>query len=231
MNQMPSAFLTKQAVVYNHLRQQILHGELEPGHRLIIDDLAARFQVSAIPVREALQTLKADGLIVFRPHMGAVVASMSISAISEIFALMEALECAACRLAAPHVKPAHLSEMTALIQRMEDARGHSEEWSKANSLFHLAICSITEMPRISEMTARVFADWERLRRWFYEQGELPDLDQAHADHVAMVEALGRGDSASIESLTRRHNQNALQSYLTRPVRAPVKATREKHTTA
>jgi DNA-binding GntR family transcriptional regulator len=228
MDQQPTSFMTKQAVVYNHLRQQILHGDLEPGHRLIIDDLATRFQVSAIPVREALQTLKADGLIIFRPHMGAVVASMSINAISEIFALMEALECAACRLAAPHVKSAHLTEMNALIKRMEEARGHSEDWSKANSQFHLAICSITEMPRISEMTARVFADWDRLRRWFYQQGELPDLDQSHADHVAMVEALGRGDSEALERLTHRHNQAALQSYRKRPLR-PTKATHEKRT--
>ena len=57
-------FRTKQEYVYQSLRSAIMHGELPPGQRLVIDDIARRLEVSAIPIREALQSLQAEGLVV-----------------------------------------------------------------------------------------------------------------------------------------------------------------------
>ena len=62
---------TKQEFVCQTLRQAILSCELRPGERLVIDDLARRLLVSIIPVREALQVLQAEGLVLTVPHVGA----------------------------------------------------------------------------------------------------------------------------------------------------------------
>ena len=62
-----NAVRSKRDLVVAEIREAILNGELAPGVRLVIDDLAEKLGVSTIPVREALQQLHADGYIVFEP--------------------------------------------------------------------------------------------------------------------------------------------------------------------
>ena len=67
---------TKQGMVYAALREAIMRGELPPGRRLIIAEIAQRLRVSPIPVREALQSLQAEGLVENVPHSGATAAAI-----------------------------------------------------------------------------------------------------------------------------------------------------------
>jgi DNA-binding GntR family transcriptional regulator len=87
-----SGHRTKQEFVYRTLREAIVRCELRPGERLIIDELAQRLQVSAIPVREALQLLQAESLVVTVPHVGATVAPISSASIVDVFTVLEGLE-------------------------------------------------------------------------------------------------------------------------------------------
>src|SRR6266481_5306478 len=83
---------TKGEFVYRTLRDAIVKCELSPGERLVIDDLARRLAVSSIPVREALQLLQSEGLVVTVPHVGTSVATLSRDSVAEVFAVMEGLE-------------------------------------------------------------------------------------------------------------------------------------------
>ena len=60
--------------MYRTIRERILSGDYGPGYRVVIDALAAELGVSALPVREAIRRLEAEGLVVFRPNAGAHVA-------------------------------------------------------------------------------------------------------------------------------------------------------------
>ena len=64
----------KQEQAYAALRERILSGSYSPGYRLVIDALAEELGVSALPIREAIRRLEAEGLVVFRPNAGAQVA-------------------------------------------------------------------------------------------------------------------------------------------------------------
>jgi len=79
---------TLSAAIAEHLRQEILDGQHAAGTQLRQDALAERFQVSRIPVREALFQLEAEGLLRMEPHRGAIVSSFSVeeSATSSICA-------------------------------------------------------------------------------------------------------------------------------------------------
>ena len=59
-------FRTKQEFVYRTLRDAIMRCELEPGRRLVIDELARQLEVSSIPVREGLQLLQSEGKNIYR---------------------------------------------------------------------------------------------------------------------------------------------------------------------
>jgi DNA-binding GntR family transcriptional regulator len=66
--------VTKQERVYRVIRERILRGTYGPGYRVVIDALAEEFAVSALPVREAIRRLEAEGLVIYRPNAGAQVA-------------------------------------------------------------------------------------------------------------------------------------------------------------
>ena len=76
----------------DRIREMILDGQFAPGERLRQDDLATALGVSTMPVREALRQLQAEGLVVFYPRKGAVVATLSVSEYEEIYRIREQLE-------------------------------------------------------------------------------------------------------------------------------------------
>ena len=205
------AFQTKQALVTHALREAILDGRLAPGTRLVIDDLARQFSVSAIPVREALQVLRAERLINITPHTGAVVTGLDREAVPEIFALLEGIETATFRLAAERATAEDLAELDDLLKIMESTVD-DQRWAELNSRFHGRIPAIAHMPRAQEALDRVTVDWERLRRWFFRDHPRPDRAPANAEHRAMVDALRRKDVEGLDRLVRAHNRSALAHY-------------------
>src|SRR5215510_2814010 len=79
------------------LRTALHQGRWSPGTALRQEELAAEFGVSRIPVREALNKLQAEGLVVVEPNRGAFVASLSVADVHEVFDLRVLLECDALR--------------------------------------------------------------------------------------------------------------------------------------
>lgn len=92
MSQKP-VFKTRTQLVEEAIRTQILKGELKTGQPLRQDALAKEFNVSRIPVREALVQLEAQGLVSFEPHKGATVTELSPDKIDELFELRAVVEC------------------------------------------------------------------------------------------------------------------------------------------
>ena len=101
---------TKEQYVYIALRQAILHCELAPGEKLIIDRLSAEMGISQIPIRAAIQRLQSEGLVIINPHASAMVAPLPPEKIDEVFTLLENLERAAFKFAAQNIIDADLDE-------------------------------------------------------------------------------------------------------------------------
>jgi DNA-binding GntR family transcriptional regulator len=191
-------FRTKQAYVHSWLRDAILDGTLRPGERVVIDDVARRLEVSAIPVREALQLLQSEGLVAIAPHVGATVAGVSADEVREVFAIMEALETVAGRAAAARMTPDDAAEL--------------ETWAELNRTLHRTIGEIAAMPMLQDMTERVLVRWERLRRFYFEGVLVPRAEQAQREHHLLVEALAAGDTEAVQHVLEIHNRGALRSY-------------------
>jgi DNA-binding GntR family transcriptional regulator len=207
-------FRTKQEYVYSWLRDAILGGTLRPGERLVIDEIARRLEVSSIPVREALHLLQSEGFVTSAPHVGATVAAVSADEVREIFAIMEALETVAGRAAADRITPEEADRLRAVVSEMDGAlsAGDVEGWAMLNQSLHRAIGEIAGMPLLQEMTDRILARWERLRRLFFEGVVVPRAEQAQREHQALVEALARGDGEAIQTILATHNRGALRAY-------------------
>ena len=207
-------YLTKQELVYRSLRDAIMRCELAPGQRLVIDELARRLGVSAIPVREALHLLTSERLVVNVPHVGATVAPIVPESVREVFTVMEGLEIVAAREAAARLQGPEAGELEDLLRVMDEAVRTEAfaEWSSLNSRFHLAISAMTGMPLLRDMTERALGQWDRIRRHFFEGVLVRRAVTAQREHHELVSAMKAGQTAAIEEVVHRHNQGALQDY-------------------
>jgi len=205
---------TKQASVYRSLRDAIMSCELPPGKRLVIDELARRFGVSSIPVREALQSLQSEGLVRMVPHAGATVTEITRDSIVEVFTVMEGLEGVAVRLAAQRATEADVAELRQRLAEQDAAlaAGRHPQWADMNTDFHLAIGRVAGLPMLLEMTASVLARWDRVRRYYFDGVFVHRAQAAQREHHGIVEAIGRGGAGEAEALVRAHNQGALADY-------------------
>ena len=206
--------LTKNAFVYQTLRDAIIRCELAPGERLVIDELARRYQVSIIPVREAIRFLQAEGLVISVPHVGATVAPISRDSVLEVFTLLEGLEIVGSRAAAERASPAALEEIARLVRAMDEALSAdaAQRWADLNTEFHVSISRAAGMPILHQMTERAFDLWDRVRRHYFKGVLSRRARKAQAEHRLILQHLRRRELSALEESIRRHNQNALAAY-------------------
>jgi DNA-binding GntR family transcriptional regulator len=210
----PAPHVTKQQYAYDTLRTSILKGELAPGTRLVIDDLARHFSISIIPVREALRLLQSEGLVLSVAHVGATVAPISRASVAEVFTLLEGLEVVAARTAAERATPAALDDLATIIgamdQELDDER--PQRWAELNTSFHLAISDMTAMPMLQEMMQRAFDHWGRVRTFYFSGVLVHRARRAQAEHHLMLDYLRTRNLPALEAVVREHNQAALAAY-------------------
>jgi DNA-binding GntR family transcriptional regulator len=206
---------TKQEFVYRTLRDAILRCELQPGERIVIDDLARRLNVSIIPVREALQLLQAESLVVVVPHVGTSVAPVSRDSIVDVFTVLEGLEGSAMRLVAERGRQADFDLLASQVDAMDAAlaAGDREGWAALNRRFHLTVSELPGLDLVKDLSAKVLDRWDRLRRHYFKGVLSNRVEQAQREHRLILNALKTRDLVTLQDLVRQHNQGALQAYL------------------
>ena len=206
---------TKQEFVYRTLRDAILRCELQPGERVVIDDLARRLNVSIIPVREALQLLQAESLVIVVPHVGTSVAPVSRDSIIDVFVVLEGLEVGASRLVAERGRQADLDLLASQVDAMDTAFAANdlEAWAALNRRFHLTISELPALDLVKDLSTKALDRWDRLRRYYFKGVLANRVEQAQREHRLILNALRSRDLPALQDLVRLHNQGALQAYL------------------
>jgi DNA-binding GntR family transcriptional regulator len=205
------------------LQARVLRGEIASGARLRQEMLAAEFDVSRTPVREALRKLQANGIVELAPHRGAVVRRPTAREIREAYEVRAELEGFAAELAAERIQQqqlARLHEAAALFMRsIEELREHRrrggagapdgiEDWSHANDVFHLAVLDAAGNDRLR----RTLADLHRTIPRDLTSivlGENSRLLQENVEqHDAILAAIERLDPAAARRAMVEHVRSA-----------------------
>ncbi|MEV4518571.1 GntR family transcriptional regulator [Dactylosporangium sp. NPDC049525] len=199
-----AGFQTKADLVYERLRDAILSGELKPGARVNVDALARQLGTSKIPLREAVQRLTTQGLVVQpNPHAGAQVAPLSLREMRGVYLARGALEGLAARVAATTVSDAELAELQVMHEQMRQRLidGDHRDLSTLNRQFHTGIADATHYTTLRELT-----DLTLLRVQHYRIGVRvePAWDQVISEHSAILDALRRRDAEQAEQAARDH---------------------------
>lgn len=165
-----SSYIPRQSLtsaVADKLREKIIRGEIREGEQLRQDAIAAEFQVSRIPVREALRQLEAEGLIIIVPHRGAVVSALSPEDVEELFHIRAVLECEVLKLSIPRLTEADFGKAEQVLDAFEkslEAADGIQAWGHLNSEFHGILYSRAMRPHFMSIIRMVNNNGERYIR-------------------------------------------------------------------
>jgi DNA-binding GntR family transcriptional regulator len=195
------------------LRERILRGDYPEGEPLRQDALAEELGVSRIPVREALRQLEAEGLVTFSPHRGAVVSTLSLDEIDEVFALRAEIECDLLERAIPKITTEQLDRACDVLDEFQDALSANEaaRWGPLNWHFHAAIYA----PANRNLTMGVLQKLhQHSDRYFRLQVLVANGGlRANDEHRAIAAAVRKKDVKSACQLMRSHILGAGSSLL------------------
>ena len=201
--------------IQNRLRNDIIAGSLPFGSRLRIDELANRYGVSHMPVREALRELHGEGLVVIERNRGARVRPIHLGFVEDLFDIRSAIETMLARRACERRTKAHLAELTAAQEELESyvAAQNYAAVPRANRRFHGVINEAAGNPGASSLVDRhwllVAALWQRYG---------VDSERFHGvidDHRHMIKAIDRGDASSAFMLMGAHIEKAKHGLIER----------------
>jgi DNA-binding GntR family transcriptional regulator len=186
------------------LRDEIIRGDLVPGQYLRLEEVAARFDVSTTPVREALRDLEADGLVTIFPHRGAIVTQLSADELQDIYDIRVVLEEMATRLAVPRMTENTLAELTSLVDQMEMHVDDVVKVVELNHQFHLTLYDASGRTHLCELNRMLRYRTQHYLRVFIVETELGHLPQTQGEHRTILEACKRGDAEQAAAMVHDH---------------------------
>jgi DNA-binding GntR family transcriptional regulator len=203
------AVVTVRHATLSWLRDQIATGAFRSGDQLRQEILAREFGVSVPPVREALQTLEAEGQVVYAPHRGYFVASMNYRELAENYRIRELLETEAIGLSVPVIGGQDVERMDTAIHDMERAHRAVDvpALTNANRRFHFTLFDAAEMPRMVDMIRVLWESTDRYRSVYFSTRK--HRLRVNAEHRAILTAVREHDAATATALSRAHRDSAL----------------------
>jgi DNA-binding GntR family transcriptional regulator len=175
------------------LHGAILNGELMPGQRLLIEELAEQLEMSPMPIREALRRLDAVGLVEQVPHRGARVAELSVEDLAEVYEARLALEPLAVRHAAAQFTDEDAQDASESLARHVEAyrAGDVAAAWVAHTDFHFALYNAARSRWLIRLITPL---WESSERYRLAVGAVHrSLDQRRREHERILEACVQRD--------------------------------------
>lgn len=190
-----------QASVLEALRQDIWSGRYSPGDWLRPDTIAREFGISRVPVREAIRSLEAEGLVQLHPRRGAVVKKLTRAEIHELFTIRALLEREAAVRGAPHLTDDDLQELESALERMRTAQ-EVTEYLTANKDFHHTIYRASGWLHLLDLIDRLRINVERYLGLYLAR--LDHLDRRSQEHKRILEACKERNAEKAGVVTESH---------------------------
>jgi DNA-binding GntR family transcriptional regulator len=191
------------------LRERILNGEFKEGDPLVQEAIAEEYEVSRMPVREALRLLEASGLIAMKTHKGAIVTSIPTEEIGELFELRALLECEILGRAIPRMTDDHLVNSQSILAQLEDAyhRRDVHSWGGLNWEFHRSLYIAAQRTQTLSVIQGINVQTDRYIRLLLilTTGGLADAEQEHREILRLCMARDAGQAVPY---LRKHIQDA-----------------------
>lgn len=204
-------------LIANQLRERIIDGSFRPGEQIREASLVERLKVSRGPVREALQRLSQEGLLVSHRNRGVFVLDLTVNDVSEIYAAREAIELGAAKAILAQEPGAiagtvkGLSKIIAKMGPLVEAR----DWRRLADLdlsFHVAFVKGSKNSRLSRIYSTLAAE-SRICIVNLEDS-YPHVDALVEEHEQLIDLLAAGDGVQLRKAIRKHMKKAVADLTT-----------------
>ncbi|MGV8989390.1 MAG: GntR family transcriptional regulator [Cypionkella sp.] len=195
--------------VHQVIRNDILRGAFSPDERLKISELTGRYGISAVPIREALQQLVGEGLVVMEPNRGARVRAIDAKFVRDVHELREMLVGELTARGVARISHEIVEQMEALQETFEAALASGEYQLAlgANRRFHDLIIELADNQVASQVLK---SHWSMLASLRLKVGYSADrLATMVSEHRELIEACRARDQVRANEVARRHTQHSL----------------------
>lgn len=200
------------------LRERILNGEFKEGDPLIQEAIAAEYECSRMPVREAFRQLEAAGLIVSKIHKGAIVSTLPLDQIMELFELRAMLEADILSHALGRFSPESLAKSEQILVQLEEAY-HSRDISKVGALnweFHRSLYIPADRVQTLTLIQGINVQTDRyIRLQLLLTSGFKDAEREHRQILELCQASDRGVVAFMRGHIIRAGHNLVEALKTR----------------
>jgi DNA-binding GntR family transcriptional regulator len=187
---------------FDTLHSAIIRGELRPGARLPIEELAELLEMSPMPIREAVRRLDAAGLVENVPHRGARVTELSIKDLAEVYEARLALEVLAIRRAAERFTSEHERNARRCLEVLNaHADDNSTRTSAAHEDFHFALYQAADSAWLLRL---IRPAWETSERYCLEVPECRQHPARTPEHDEIVAACAANEPERAAGALRDH---------------------------
>jgi DNA-binding GntR family transcriptional regulator len=202
--------------VYHAIYAAVIDHRLAPGSRLREEELAQAFGVSRTLVRQALQKLAQDGVIVLRPNRGAQVPEPTRRDGEHVFDARRVVECEVARRLAGKLSAAQLSELRQIVDAEARATKSQDkhEAIRLSGEFHLKLAQMSGNPIFVRLLEELLPTTSLLMALYKAPGE--PMCVAHS-HRQLLQIIGKGPSAASAATEMRRHLNEIERSLSLPV--------------
>lgn len=206
-------FSTKNNYIYENLKDEIIEGKLIPGERIVISEVAKRYNVSAMPIREAINRLQQDGFIEVIPHIGASVSTFNIEKYKELMMIRVELEGLAAKLSTEYIDAPTISKLENLINEMEICIENKDniQYGKLNRQFHMTIYGASPYKILYELIETLWNRSEYSRKVFTLLASRNE--ESLMEHKAWLEAIKEKNGEKAAQILREQKHNAITLHI------------------
>ncbi len=197
----PTKAPSQSAAAYQELRQRIVTLQLAPAAPIDEAALQRELGIGRTPIREALQRLAHEDLVVILPRRGMLVADLNLADLHKIFELRLELEPLAARLAAQRATLTQVAALDALFERPDRLRTAQQQLDLDHQA-HQLIAAAAQNEFLAASLDRLYGHVFRL--WHVNVDRVPRLEEAVAEHRAITAAIRRRKPAQAARLMRAH---------------------------
>lgn len=205
-------------IVYNTLKERILHLELVPGTLVSETDTAHEFSVSRTPVRDAFKALVAESLLEVKPHIGTFVTPIDMDEISDILYIREIMEKSIASDLAASFNQSQEFKLRLILQKQDHLLANSslsdqefaKEFLKSDNEFHKTLFSLTGRENLTHYFANISGQYMRFRTFLnYESKDT--VRELYTQHITLLDQIKTNDIEGIHNTINHHIYDGFNS--------------------
>ena len=201
--------------IYFSISNAIASGALEPGTRLVEQELQKDFGVSRAPIREAIRLLEADGMVVVDAYKKKYVRTLTREDLVDNIPVLACLESLAAKLAVAKITTEKITELEQVNQEIQQAFSMDDftTCAKLNFRFHRSFLQLADNKALYRAIRSIVKStlWLWLTTQYYKNHSI--IPSSIEEHHLILESFKKRDTHMVEKMVRGHIENVLERFL------------------